>query len=213
MTYYVCFKFALCKLTGGDSYFTEISHKKTVSISFLKHPVILKKSWIIKPKLICIYDPHILTVLVFLFHPRWSGLDRSPLGLIFVSSLVGTNSLFFFFLLFHSIYMVNSGLGVYYVILAGWGEVWGRWSMHHHHGDLVSTASFSYPPGSVKKLHLGWSRVQKRPTDTDCLTYQSLQTSLYRHVRAKCTPNQILVQKVIGFLMFSPMIPGQDLLQ
>lgn len=40
LTYYVCFKFALCKLTGGDSYFTEISHKKTVSISFLKHPVI-----------------------------------------------------------------------------------------------------------------------------------------------------------------------------
>lgn len=94
--------------------------------------------------------------------------------------------------------------------------------MHHHHRDLVSTASFSCPPGSVKNYTLGGPGCTSSRPDADSLTYQPLQTSLLRPESQemmmmvkmmKRKTNQILVQKVRGYLMFSPMIPGKDLLQ
>lgn len=70
------------------------------------------------------------------------------------------------FLLSDSIYMGTSGPGVYYATQAGCEELWrgrggwgvGVWSMLHHHGDSVSTASVNRPPGSVRNGTFGCPR-------------------------------------------------------
>lgn len=79
--------------------------------------------------------------------------------------------------------MGSLGLGVYYVILAGCEEEfgWGGAAVVHAPSPyrLGVDSIIQLSPRKCQKLHLGWSRVQKLQTDTDSLTYQSLQTSLY----------------------------------